>query len=71
MDHEHQHGGNVWTADHADAGSGLLALQEAVLRQIAERDLLWWRMAQPGDPPPARPAGLCGPTTCGMGSTSC
>ncbi len=41
MDDEYQHSGNVWTADHADAGSGLLALQEAALRQIAERDLLW------------------------------
>lgn len=64
MDDDHQHS-SARIEVRADIGSGLLALQEAALRQLAgtdpafdiavhplvERDLLWWRMALqfPGD----------------------
>ncbi len=65
MDDDHQDCGRAWIAARADAGSGLLALEEAALRQLAgtdplfdiavhplaERDFLWWRLALqfPGD----------------------
>ncbi len=74
MDDDHQHSDNNWIAAHAEP-VGLLALQEAALRQLAgtdpafdvavhplaEHGLLWWRMALqfPGDPRELRLVDAC------------
>jgi hypothetical protein len=75
MDDEHQRRDSDGIATHTAVGNGLLALQEAALRQFAgtdplfdiavhplvERDLLWWRLALqfPGDPRELRLVDTC------------